>query len=295
MRMRAPLMRFLRIALVAVLAWLGFRWLEPRGLGGMGLGVAGALAIAWIFWRAMRIRRQRASDAQSDRWAEALMSPPERPAAILHLREELAALDPKKDAASHARLTLVLAELLEADGSPDEALDALAAVRLPELNDTLGAVVCHARAVSHLSAGDPAKAAEALDAMAGPTGDRAIDTRVRLMRGLIAAESGDGEEALQIAELCREEAAGEADVILEARVLEAVALDVRGDHEDALMAMRVISEDMLEVLAVLGLPRVRALAAEVLGERAEADEAEAESDADAEAESNADSDAGSRT
>jgi hypothetical protein len=286
-------MRFLRIALVAVLAWLGFRWLEPRGLGGVGLGVAGAVAIAWIFWRAMRIRRQRARDARADQWAEALMSPPERPAAIAQLREELAALDPKKDAAQHARLTLVLAELLEADGAPADALAALARVSPAELSDTLGAVVCHARAVSHLSAGDPAKAADALDGIGGPTGDRAIDTRVRLMRGLIAAERGDGEEAQEVAELCREEAGGDADVALEARVLKAVALDALGDRADARKVMHAISEDMLEVLRVLGLPRVRGLAAEVLQERAEAD-ADADEAAEARADAGAASDAPAR-
>ena len=49
-------------------------------------------------------------------------------------------------------------------------------------------------------------------------------------------------------------------------MLRAVAL-AEGDREAALKAMAGIDDEMLEVLVVLGLPRVRELAAEALGQR----------------------------
>jgi tetratricopeptide (TPR) repeat protein len=266
MQMRGALMRVLRIVVVAVLAWLAFTWLQPKGLGWLVPVVAGVLMVLWIGYRAVRIRRLRQEDRRADRWAEALVSPADRPAAVRELREELGQLDPKDGAQApkHARLTLVLAELLEADGDPADALAALAKVNDDALGEVLAAVIRHARAVSHLSAGEPEAAAAALDALPGPCGDRGIDMRIRLMRGLIAAERGDAEEALAVAELARDEAGDDADLKLEARVLKAVALDAAANREGALKIMHAIGDEMLEVLAILGLPRVRGLASEAL-------------------------------
>lgn len=269
MRMRGWVLRVGRMFVIALGAYLLFRWLEPQGLGWVVLLLAGVGAALWIGLRAYRVRRLRAEDARADRWASALMSPPERPAAIRELREAIAALDPSKPKRlrDRAHLTLVLAELLEADGEPGEALRALGSLPADDLGERLAAVLRHARAVSHLSAGEPEAARAALDEDPGPCGDRAVDLRIRMMRGLIAAETGDPEGALDAAEQARDEAGDDADLKTEARVLKAVALDAAGDRPDALKVMHALGDEMLEVLAILGLPRVRELAREAIAER----------------------------
>ncbi|HJL17747.1 MAG TPA: hypothetical protein RMH99_18930 [Sandaracinaceae bacterium LLY-WYZ-13_1] len=269
MRMRGWFLRVFRVVLVGGAAWLAFQWLEPRGLGWVVLLVAGLLVAMWIGLRAARIRGQRAEEARAERWAEALMIPPRRPAAVRELNAELDALDPSKPKQAHrfAHLSLILAELLEADGEPEKALEALDRIDDESLAERMAAVVRHARAVSWLSAGDPASARAALDELPGPCGDRAVDLRIRMMRGLIAAEEGDPEEALEIAQLARTEAGTDADLKLEARVLKAVALDAAGDPEDARKVLAALEDEMLEVLHTLGLPRVRRLAGAILQER----------------------------
>lgn len=269
MRAKAWLLRLLRLLMVALAAWLAFRWLEPQGLGWVVPVVAAVGVALWIGLRAVLVRRARARDAQADRWAEALLVPDQRPAAVRELQAERARVDPErnpKHAEAHARLTLVLAELLEAEGRPEAALDALAEVALAGLSDALRAVVLHARAISHLSAGDPEAAAASLDAIGGPCGSREVDLRVRLARGLVHVERGERERALTVADEVRQESGEDRHLLLEARVLKAVAL-ADTDREAALKAMAAIDDEMLEVLVVLGLPRVRALADEALGRR----------------------------
>lgn len=265
MQMRAGIYRVLRIALVAGAAWLGYRWLAPMGLGWVVLAVAGAAAGGWLVMRLVRVRRDRALDARADRWAEALLSPPHRPAAIREIR---AARDAARATpAEHARLTLVLAELLEADGDAKDAVEVLAEVSTAPLAPPLRAVIRHARAVAHLSAGEPDAARRALDEDAEPSGDRAMELRPRMMRGPIAAETGNAAEAKKVAAEAKEEALDDEDLRVEARVLEAVAFDAAGQRAEAVTRMRRVGDDMLEVLAVLGLPRVRALATEALADR----------------------------
>ena len=66
--------------------------------------------------------------------------------------------------------------------------------------------------------------------------------------------------ALELAEELRVEAGSDPELRIEARVLKAVALDVLGEREDAIKVMRALGEEMLGVLLVLGLPRVKKLA-----------------------------------
>lgn len=262
MQMRSWLLRVFRVAIIALAAFFAFRMLEPRGLGWVVLVVAGAAALAWIGWRMRRVNRQRKEDADADRWAEALMDPPLRPSAIRELRAAITAIDPahRTHAPRHARLTLVLAELLEADGEPKEALEALRAVKDDALPERSATMVRHARAVASLSAGDVKAASAMLDELAGPSGDRGLDLRIRALRGLVLAEQGEGERALELAEELRVEAGSDPELRIEARVLKAVALDVLGEREDAIKVMRALGEEMLGVLLVLGLPRVKKLA-----------------------------------
>ena len=264
MRMRGGIYRILRVLLIAAVAWLAFHWLEPEGLGWVVLAAAAAVMVGWIGLRALRIRRARARDDQADAWALALMHPPERPAAIRELTDERSAT---KDPAERARLTLVLAELLEANGDPRAALEALGELSDAELPPRLAAMVRHARAVALLSDGDPSAAQAALDSDPRSSGDPAIELRIRLMQGLIAAESGRGAEALAIARRSRDEALDDPDLTTEARVLEAVALRALGRTKHAIRVMLRLDDEMLDVLVLLGLPGVRALAADAIEAR----------------------------
>lgn len=266
MQMRGWLMRILRVVFIGVAAWLAYQFLSPDGLGWIVPVVAAVAAAAWIAFRMLQLRRLRAEDAQADRWAEALMDPPLRPSAVRELRAQLDALDAKKRASRHARLTLVLAELLEADGDPKGAMEALERVQLDGLPERTKTMVRHARAVAALSAGDVGAASEMLDGLTGLSGDRDLDLRVRALRGFVLAEKGEAERALEIAEELRVDAASDADLRMEARVLKAVALDVSGDRADAVKVLRALGEEMLGVLLVLGLPRVRELADVALDE-----------------------------
>ncbi len=265
MRMRGWMFRILRVVFLAVAAWLAFQLLQPDGLGWLVPVVAAAFALAWIAYRFVQLRRHQREEEQADRWAEALMDPPLRPSAVRELRAQLAVLDPKKHAPRHARLTLVLAELLEADGDPAGAMEALSAVQLGAQTERTRAMVQHARAVAALSAGDVDGASELLDRLM-VTGDRDLDLRVRALRGVVLAERGEAERALEIAEELRVDAGSDADLRMEARVLKAVALDVAGDRADAVKVLRALGEEMLGVLLVLGLPRVRELADAALDE-----------------------------
>jgi hypothetical protein len=255
------MLRTLRVVFVAGAAWLGWRLASPSGYGWLVPVVAGIAVAIWIAIR--YLRRSRSEDARADRWAEALLDPPRRPEAI---REITASLPSAKDPSEHARLTLVLAELLEADGEPKKAIDAIDAVPKGRLPPRVRAMLAHAKAVASISAGDLDGARSALETANAPCGDASIDARIELLSAVILAEQGEGERALELAEKVRSSAHQDADVKIEARVLKAVALDVLGDRDDALKVMRALGRDMLEVLSVLGLPRVRELSQAALGD-----------------------------
>lgn len=263
--MRDGIYRMLRIAVVGGGAFLGYRALSPMGYGWVVLVVAGVLASLWIGYRAYRARLQRQREARADRWAEALLVPPKRPAAFREIREVLRQAETRRPV-EHARVTLVLAELLDADGEPEAAVEALQAVDETRLPKGLAAIVRHASAVAHLSAGDPEGAAQALDG-AEPSGSAEIELRIRMMRGLIAAERGQVTEAKRIAKESREDALDDEDLRLEARLLEAVAIDAGGDRRAAIKRMLRLGDEMLDILVVMGLPRVRALAAAAIESR----------------------------
>ena len=69
---------------------------------------------------------------------------------------------------------------------------------------------------------------------------------------------------LEIAEDTLDEVGSDRDLATEARVLRALAQDASGDVDGALASMRRLGDDMLAVLVVLGLPRVRRLAESAL-------------------------------
>ncbi|MFK7989519.1 MAG: tetratricopeptide repeat protein [Sandaracinaceae bacterium] len=259
----------LRVSLLAVGAYFAFRLLEPRGYGWtVGVFVAAlGLLFGYFVWR--RRSRIKADEARSDAWAEAMMNPAKRGAVVASLRAEIALADPLKEADAHARLSLMCAEVLEADGDASGARAVLDAVQPSELEPDFAGVIRHARAVAALSDGDLDAADAALDSIGGPVGDRTVDLRVRILRGALAAERGKAAEALQVAEDAMDEAGSDKDLLAEARVLKAIAQEAGGDAEAALMTLRRLGDDMLEVLKRLGLPRARELATKTLERMAE--------------------------
>jgi len=262
MRMRAGIYRVLRIALIAAVAFAAWRWLRPMGLGWVALVIAGAVAAGFVLYRVWRVKKAQRLDARADAWAEALIDPARRPAAIEELRAEREGKGPE----DRARLTLVLAELLEADGDPEAAIEVLGELDPSGLDAALGVIVQHALAVAHLSAGDVDAARAALEDRER-SGDPKMELRCRMLAGLIEAEEGNHAEAKRIAAESKDEALDDEDLRIEARVLEAVAFDAAGDRAEALKRMARLGDELLEVLTVLGLPRVRALADEALSVR----------------------------
>lgn len=257
--MRRLGLRLFRVVAIGLAAWVAYHYLAPRGLAWVVWAGVGTLALGWIAWRTVTIVRARARARQEERWADALVDAPRRPAAIRDLR---AALASERHPSERVHLTLVLAELLEADGEPAAALEALDALDLAAQPERARAVVRHACAVAALSAGDLERAERAL--APGPIGERTLDTKIELLRAVLAIERGDAERALAIAE--RERKAQDDELQIEAKVVRALAVDALGDHEDALKILRGLGDDMLAVLALLGLPRVRRLAAEARDE-----------------------------
>lgn len=258
-------LRIARLALVGLAAWMAYHWLAPSGRGWWVPAVAGGLALLWaaaLLWR-RRVRRR--EDARAERWATALMTPALRAEVIAELESEVSGCDPVAKPSHHAHRSLTLAELLEADGRAEAATDVLEEIRSDALSTRLAAVVSHARAVAWLSAGQPNRAVTALNESPSLIGDPVVALRIRLLRGLIAVEQGDTERAFELVEDVRDELGDNPELRTEALVLEAVALEAKGDESAALAALREVGADMLEVLVLLGLPRVRALARRARG------------------------------
>src|SRR5690349_3186639 len=89
--MRKLAFRVVRIALVALIAWVGFAWLQPRGLGWVVLPVAAVVigGFAIFEWRQRRRRRAAAAPTQEDLWASAVLDGPRRPKALREVQARL--------------------------------------------------------------------------------------------------------------------------------------------------------------------------------------------------------------
>jgi hypothetical protein len=252
------LRRGLRLIAVTLVAMLAYRFLEPRGQGFWVLIALVVIGLGWVALRARVLRRRRLEDAREDRWAEALLDASKRPAMREELRRDREALDTRHKPHAHARLSLLLAELLDADGERSEARRVLAGVDRNRLGGPMLATVLHARASLCVAEGD-ADAAEALLATLPEELDEVMEARIEVLRGGIALERGDAEAALEIAADVRDRTR-DRDVRVETQLLKATALDALEDREDALRVMRALDGDTLTALAALGFPRVKPLA-----------------------------------
>ncbi|MCA9580632.1 MAG: hypothetical protein KC416_02485, partial [Myxococcales bacterium] len=120
------------------------------------------------------------------------------------------------------------------------------------------AALAHARALLCLRR-DEGEAA-LLELSEQRTGDEDLDLRLELLRGAALVQTGDAEGGLATATRVRRRAGARAELVVEARVLRAMALDAVGDRAEALEVVRSLGKPMLRVLLGMGLPRAKALA-----------------------------------
>lgn len=257
-------MRLGRLALVGALAWLAYYVLDHFGISWvlwvlLGLGVTAFFSEMLL----QRIRRRRREEAW-DRWERATDDEAARPGAMKEIRERLKTVRRlgTRTRLEQAHLSVMLAELLDASGQPAEGARVLAQVPVDDLEPAQAAVVRHAKVVCYLSASDVEGAELALSVRDETTSASDVDARLDLLALMVAIEKGDAERALREAPGIGKRA-GDEEIELEARVVEAAALDALGRHPEALDKLRSIDAPTLAGLARLGAPRVRPLAAEL--------------------------------
>jgi tetratricopeptide (TPR) repeat protein len=260
--MKGTSTRLVRIVLIAVLAWVVYLLLDPYGLGWLVLPGALVMTLGVAGFRLLGIRRARRAQAEETRWADALLDAAARRTAITELRAALAA---EADSSARTRRTLLLADLLDADGAHDEAKALLDGLSVDDFSPIEGAMVRHARASIRLRMGDVEGARGVLVPRAPRSGAEDLDRRLELLDAVVDAESGEAERALETASRVRRIAGTDEGLAVEARIIRAVALDARGDHDEAIAVFRELGPEMRAALLVVGYPRVRALATEASG------------------------------
>jgi hypothetical protein len=264
---RAWLIRAGRIALVGALAWLAYYVLSYFGISWVLWVLLGLGVTAFVVESLLRRSRRRKREEAWARWEAATVDDEARPAAIAEIRERLKASRRlgTRTRLEQAHLSVMLAELLDASGVPAEGARVLAQVPVDELDAAQAAVVRHAKVVCYLSAGDLEGADLALSVRDDETSATDVDARLDLLGLFLAIEKGDPERALREAAAVAKKA-GDEEVELEAKVVEAAALDALGRREEALTKLRTIDEPTLRGLERLGAPRVRPLAAAAITE-----------------------------
>jgi hypothetical protein len=253
--------RVLRIAVVALAAWAGFVLLEPYGYGWVVLPVALLLTLLMAFGRVWLLRRGGMAPLREAAWADAVVDKARRPKAIAEVRAARAKVEGKSDArAEHARLGVLLAQLLDAQGDNAEGRALLDAIDTEVLALIDASLVRHGRAALALRAADPQGALDALRRRPKRTGEPELDLRLDLLEASARLELGEANEALETATRVRRAAGGDDELIVEARVLRAAALDAMGQRDDAVEVVRSLGEETIAMLLELGQPRVRSLA-----------------------------------
>ncbi len=263
------LLRLFRIAAVAILAFLAYYVLEYFGHAWAIWPLAIVFGALWIGEALLGVRRRRTREANWDRWERAVHDEAARPEAIREVREAIKAarrLGPRLKL-DVAHLSVVLAELHDASGKPLEGARVLSQVAVEELDKAQAAVVRHAKVVCYLSAGEIEDAENALAIRDAASGAEDIDVRLNLLGLMIAIEKGEAERALADAERIGE--GHDADVQIEALVVQAAALDALGKRGEALGRLDRIDPATLADLARLGQPRVRPLAQAALDRSAD--------------------------
>jgi tetratricopeptide (TPR) repeat protein len=262
--MRPLVMRISRVLVVALLASLAIMVCSARGIPWLGWTLAVGLFSALLGANLLGTRGWSRA-AREQRWEAALFTAGKRDSAISGVRRALRKLSPVKQRtrSEHTRLTVLLAELLDAKGEYAEAAEVVDALPLDALSSLEAALVRHTRAVTHLRGSDAQAALQALDGRTA-SGDLELDQRLSLLESYAKLELGDPPQALSRAAELENQPGIDESVVLEARVVRAAALDALGRKEEALVTLAALGRESLTPLADLGQPRVRALARMVL-------------------------------
>lgn len=251
---------------VALVAWGAFVLLEPHGLGWLVIPIAvvATLGVAGVRW--WTLRRGGLGASREAAWAEATIDDAQRPRAIAEVRGARGKLDPSNDEqrGRYARLTVLLAQLLDADGDNAQAQQVLEGIDLDTLGPIDAAVVRHGRAAMKLRAEDWQGALAALG-KGNRTGTRELDLRLDLLEASARLELGETDRAMQIATRVRRAAGADEELMVEARVVRAAALDKSGQRDEAVKVIQSLGPDLITMLGLLGQRRVRELAAAARG------------------------------
>jgi hypothetical protein len=261
---RALALRIFRIFTIAFAAYVAIAWAFKSGQLWLGYTIAVATFSVWFgfsLWRLSKTARVR----REARWEEAIFEPAQRARAISEVQRAIKKLTPVRERArsEHAKLSVLLSELLDAQGDYPEAMAAVDGLALDALSAVEAGLVRHTRAVTHLRGSDALGALCALEGRE-PCGDRELDQRLHLLEAYARIELGEIERGLSTADEIAVQPGVEASVITEARVVRAAALDAQGRREEALVMLAALGRDALAPLSELGHPRVSALAQTVL-------------------------------
>jgi len=254
--------RVLRATFLAVIAWVLYQVLDRADRAWWFIPIAFGVALLFAAEHARQRWRRRKNEADWDRWEAAVVDPAARPRAIIEVRQALARSLRFGDRLrrEQAHLSVILAELLDASGRPEEGARALAKVDLDALTPSQAVVVRHTKVATYLSAGLWDDAEAALAVRAKDSGEPDMDARLDLLGGMIAIERGRPEEALSIAESVAAKL-DDPSIRAETQVLRAAALDAKGERDEAVRALRTLDDATLASLETLGFARIRPVAA----------------------------------
>jgi hypothetical protein len=257
-------LRFLRVLSVAVLAYAAILGANALGVPKLGWSLALVLFAGYLAYSLAQARK-RAALRRELAWENAIYDAPKRLLAIAELEHALRKLEPVRPRSrqKHARLAVLLAELLDAQGEYQSAMHVIDRVPLAALSGLDVGLVRHTRAVIHLRAGDATGALQALS-QREPSGDAELDQRLNLLEAYAQIEGGEAKRGMQQAEEISHLTNVDESVLTEARVVRAAGLDALGRREEALVVLAALGRDSLLPLSELGQPRVRALAQQIL-------------------------------
>lgn len=259
--------RAMRVIAVTVFAVLVYFVLDYFGAAWAMVPIFSLVFLIWL-GETLRMRwAARKKEESWDRWEAAVTDDARRDGAIEEVREALEKsrrLGPRLRL-EQAHLSVILAELLDAAGRPQEGSRVLTRVKIDELEPGQGAVVRHAKAVAYLAAGDTDNADLTLRVRGKRSSEGDVEARLDFLELMVAIEKGEPQKALDGADAIAKAHPQDPTLATDARVVEAAALDALGRRDEALAKLKALPKETLTALAQLGQPRVRPLAKEALG------------------------------